>query len=115
MGMIGELACPGMQDAHQPNLATHKARIMGELLGGLCGSPKQQIVNELLVLAGKLAEFSGEGEGQQEVWNGQQQFPLQLEPFFSLFVLALGAMAIAAGVVAVTSFVTSWAVIDLAS
>ena len=95
VGMVGQLAGPGMQDAHQPDLATHKARIASELLGSLCGSPEQQVVNAFLVLAGKLAELCGEGEGQQEVGHGQQQFPLQLEPFFGLFVLALGTMAIA--------------------
>jgi hypothetical protein len=115
VGMVGEVAGSGMQDAHQPNLPTHKARIMGKLLGGLCGSPKKQVVHALLVLAGKLAEFSGEGEGQQEVRNGQQQFLLQLEPFFGSFLLAFGAMTVAAGVVAVTGFVTSWAVIDLSA
>ena len=115
VGMVDELAGPGMQDAHHPNLATHKARIMGKLLGGLCGSPKQQVVHALLVLAGKLAKFSGEGEGQQEIGNRQQQFPLQLEPVFGSFLLAFGAMAVAAGVVAVTGFVTSWAVIDLST
>src|SRR6266508_3097671 len=90
--MVVQLAGPGMQDTHHPNLATHKARIAGEVLGGLCGSPKQQVVNELLVLASNLAELGGEAEGQQEIGNGQEQFALQLETFFSLFMLAFGAV-----------------------
>jgi hypothetical protein len=76
-------------------------------------SPKQQVVHALLVLAGDLAELGREGEGQQEVGNRQEQFPLQLEPVFGSFLLAFGAVAVTAGVVAVTGFVTSWAVIDL--
>ena len=111
--MVDQVAGPGMQDAHHPNLSTHKARITGKLLGGLCGSPKQQVVNALLVLAGDLAELGREGEGKQEVGNRQEQFPLQLEPVFGSFLLAFGAVTVAAGVVAVTGFVTSSAVIDL--
>jgi hypothetical protein len=81
----------------------------------LCGSPKQQVVNALLVLAGKLAEFCGEGEGEEELRNGQQQFPLHLEPFFGLLVLALGAVAVAAGVVAVTGFAAGGTTIHLSA
>jgi len=55
-------------------------------------------------VAGELAQLGGEGEGQQEIRDWQEQSLLEFQPVLGLLVLALGAMAIAAGVIAVADF-----------
>ena len=102
--MVEQVACPGVQHAHHPDLAAHKAWISGQLLGCLGRSAEEQVVDQLLVLAGEQAQFSGKGEGQQEVGDGQEQSLLHFQPGLGLLVLALGAMAVAARVVAVADF-----------
>ncbi len=67
VGMVDQVAGPGMQYAQHPDLPAHKPWVPGQLLGGLGRSAEEQVVDQLLVLAGELAQFRGEGEGQQEV------------------------------------------------
>lgn len=55
MGVVDQVACPGMQYTHQPDLSTHKARILGQLLGSLSRSAEKQSVDQLLVTVGELA------------------------------------------------------------
>ena len=113
MGMVRQVACPGMQHAHQPDLPTHKTRISGQLLCCQSRSAEEQTVDQLLVLAGEFTQLGWEREGQQEVRDGQQQTLLHFQPILGLFVLALGAMAVSAGMIAVTDFSTGGAGIDL--
>jgi len=115
MGVVDQVACPGMQYTHQPDLPTHKARILGQLLGGLSRSAEKQVVDQLLVLAGEQAQFRGERESQQEVRDGQEQSLLHVQPVLGLLVLALGAVAIAARVITVAGFATGEARVNLSS
>ena len=55
VGMVGQVAGPGMQYAQHPDLSAHKPWVSGQLLGGLGGSAEEQVVDQLLVLAGELA------------------------------------------------------------
>ena len=55
MGMIRQVARPGVKDAHQANLPAHEARVLRQLLGGLGGGLKQNMIEQFLVLAGKVA------------------------------------------------------------
>lgn len=70
VGMVEEVAGPGMQYAHHPDLPAHKSWISGQFLGRLGRSTEEQVVNQLLIVAGNLAQFRREGEGQQEVRDG---------------------------------------------
>ena len=63
MGMVDQVACPGMQNPHQSDLSTHKARISGQLLDSLSRSAEEQVVDQFLVLAGEQAQFRRNGEG----------------------------------------------------
>ncbi len=65
--------------------------------------------------AGQGAQLCGQGEGDEEVMSGKQQLLLLFEPFIGLLVLALGAVAVLAGVIAVTLLVALGAVIELAA
>lgn len=115
MGMVDQIARPGMQDAHQADLATHETRIASQDLSGLSRSPEESVIEELLIPFCKDAQFRGDGEGQEKVWHAQQEFLLKLEPFLSSFLLAFGAVAIAAGMITVLNFTTSRASIELST
>jgi hypothetical protein len=70
MGMVVEIARPGLEDADEAELGTDKARVTSELLQGCRGSAEQEIVNQLLVAAGELSQRVGERKGHQEVRHG---------------------------------------------
>ena len=64
VGMVSQIAGPGMQHAHQTNLPSNEAWVARQLLGGFRRRPKQSGVKELLVSAGKDAQLGWDGEGQ---------------------------------------------------
>jgi len=65
--------------------------------------------------AGDRAQLGRQGEGDEEVMSGKQQILLLLEPFIGLLVLALGTVAVLAGMIAVTLLVALGTVIELAA
>jgi hypothetical protein len=70
MGMVVEITGPGLEDTDEAELATHPTGVEGELLQGCRGSTEQEIVNQLLVAAGKFSQGVRESEGHQEVGHG---------------------------------------------
>jgi hypothetical protein len=62
-----------------------------------------------------MAQLCGQGEGDEEVSNGEQQTLLFLQPIIGLFILALGAVPVLAGMIAVTLLIAPGAVIELAA
>jgi len=74
---------------------------------------EQEIVNQLLVAAGELAQGVGQGEGHQKMSDRQEQFLLASQPGGGIVIAALGAVAVLTGVVAVAELVAGGAVIDL--
>jgi hypothetical protein len=70
MGMVVEIAGPGLEDTEEAELATHPTGVEGELLQSRRGSTEQEIVNQLLVAAGEFSQEVGESEGHQEVGHG---------------------------------------------
>ena len=72
MGMVEQVAGPGMHHTYHSNLPAHKSWIPGQFLGCLGRSAEEQAVDQLLVTAGDLAQFGGKREGQQEVRDGQE-------------------------------------------
>jgi len=70
MGMVVEIAGPGLEDTDEAELATHPTGVEGELLQSRRGSTEQEIVNQLLVAAGEFSQGAGESEGHQEVGHG---------------------------------------------
>ncbi len=113
MGMIGQIAGPGMQHSHQTDLASNEARIASQDLSGLSRSTEESVIEELLVSVGKETQLGRDGEGQKEIGHRQQQFLLQLEPFLGFVVLAFWTVAIAAGMIAVLGLVALRAGEDL--
>ena len=104
-----------MQNADQAELSADKTRILGQLLCCRCRGLKEQIIEKGLVRAGERAQSSRDGEGEHEVRDRQQKILLFLQPLLGFVVLALGAMTVAAGVVAVLSLVALRAGIGLST
>ena len=111
--MVGQVASPGVQHAHHPDLAANPTRLLCQLLGCRCRGFEEQIIEQALVRASDLIEASWQGEGEQEVGNRQEQILLLLQPALCIFVLAFGTMAVAAGMVTVLHLLTIRAAIDL--
>ena len=57
VGMVEQVAGPGMEHTYHPDLPAYKSWISGQSLGGLRRSAKEQVVNQLLVTAGDLAQL----------------------------------------------------------
>src|SRR5438552_12642864 len=115
VGMIEELAGPGMQYSNQAHTTSNEPWVLGQLQQGRGGSAKEQVVDRLLMAAGDRSQLGGQGEGDQEVRSGQQQLTLLFEPFIGLLVLALRTVPVLTGVIAVTLLLALGAVIELAA
>ena len=113
--MVSQVAAPGVQHPHHPDLSTDPPWLLCQLLRGRSRCFEEQIVEQSLVRASHLIEAGWQGEGQQEVGNRQQQILLLLQPAPCIFILAFGAMAVAARVVTVLYLLTIWAAIDLSA
>jgi hypothetical protein len=102
-----------MQDANHANPTTNEPGIAGQLLQSGGRSAKEQIVKELLSAPYQSPEVSRQGKGDHEIGYGQQQILLPLQPLSCCPILTFGAMAILAGVIAIPSFVTIQAVVNV--
>ena len=60
MGMVVEMARPGLQDTDEAERATDPTGVAGEFLQGRSGSAEQEIVHQLLVAAAELSQGVGE-------------------------------------------------------
>ena len=67
VGMVRQVACPGVQDADQAECAADETRIMRQLLRGFRRSAKEGRVHKFLVTACEGAELAGQGEGEHKV------------------------------------------------
>jgi len=115
MGMIGEIAAPGVQNAEHADLSTEEARILRQELGGSCGGTEEQIIEQGLMAACQGTQGSRDGEGEHEVGDAQEQVLLSLKPLLGLLVLAFGAVAVAAGMVAVADLVALGTGVELSA
>jgi hypothetical protein len=99
MGMVSELGAPGVQDQCHADARAEVARSGGDRAQRLGGEIEQQAINDLLVGVGDVADEGREGEDHVVVVHGQQVRSPSLEPASRGAALALGAVAVATGVV----------------
>ena len=120
--MVGQVASPGVQYPHHSNLAAHPTRLVCQLLRRRSRCFEEQItlapapsagVEQALVRASDFIKGGRQGEGEQEVGDGQEQILLSFQPALAILMLAFGTMAIAAGMVTVLQLLTVRAAIDL--
>ena len=115
MGVITQITCPGLQDADHAEGADDVFRISGQLLQGLPGSLKEQIVDDLLAAAGKTTQTLRQCEGGHEVGNGEEEVSLLINPAIGLIVLALWTMTVLAGGILVALLLALGAAVSMAA
>jgi hypothetical protein len=99
MGMPVEVLVPGVQNCGEADLGLQALIVPGQLQQGPGRGLKQQIVDEFRVASGQRLEVVGQGDHQVEVPGGQEPLPALGQPPGLLEALALGTVAVAAGVI----------------
>ena len=115
VGMMLEVLAPGVEDGQEADLGPEVLGIGGDLLQGLGGGPEEQAVDDAGVLQGDRAERRREGEDEVEVLDGQEFGLAGLHPVGGGGGLALGAVAVAAGVVGDLPVAAPVALLDVAA
>ena len=101
MGMVAQVALPGMQSPHHTDVATDEPGIFGQFLQCRGRGREQQVVERLLVRAGNGPEFTGQGECHQKVVGRQKTLFLFFDPALGFVLAAFGTAAVAARMVCV--------------
>ena len=96
--MEGVLAGVGVQHRDGAGDPAQLAVVVSEGAQRLPGAAHQQIVDEALVRPGQWPQLRRQGEGDQKVRRGHLLGELAFEPLLTLVVLAVRAVAMAAGV-----------------
>ena len=104
---------PGVQDDDDAELGVPE--VVGEGLQGVGGHAEQQSVEQHGVVKRQCHQRFGQGEDEVEVLDRQQLLLACLDPQGALEGAALGAVAVAAGVVADLDMVAVVALIDVAA
>lgn len=65
VGVVGEIARPGVELGQDAELGTDPLGIVGEVLKGGCSLAQEQVVDGGLVRACEGAQLGGEGEGDE--------------------------------------------------
>ena len=71
--------------------------VLAEGTHRLPATTHEQIIDDVLVRPGQRPEFGGQGEGQQKVLGGHLLLQLTFQPLLTLMMLAVRAVAVAAG------------------
>jgi len=99
MGVVVEVASPGVQDGGDGDLATEEAGIGGEITECAAGRAHEDGVDLLGIVASEQAQGVGDGEDDVEGADGEETLGACSDPAPLGQCLALGAVAVAAGVV----------------
>jgi hypothetical protein len=102
-----------MQDPDQGGFASHPARVGAEPAQALGPGPEQQVIDDFLVTASQATQWGRQGEGHQVIGTGQELGALFFQPSLGLLAMTLGAVPIAAGVIAILERTAVLAAIDL--
>jgi len=115
MGVVAKVAGPGLQDSEDSEGASDVFGIGSEFLQGLLGSLVEQVVEGFLIAADLATQARRQGEGGHEVGDGQKEFSLLTDPAVDQVVLALGTVAVFAGVILVVFLVALRAEVEVAA
>src|SRR5215467_3833477 len=97
--MMPQGLSPGMKQAKEADPGAQALRVGGDLEQGLGSRSKQQVIDDSFVLQRQCRELLRQGKHHMEILDGQQFISARLHPLGSGCSLALGAMAITAGVI----------------
>ncbi len=98
--MQRELLAPGMQNADHTGLCTEVSGVVPKTVECTPGGGKEAVVNGFVLVHGQLVQLGGQGENHMKVRHGQQVLSASCDPLFTFVPLALGAVPVAATVVA---------------
>src|SRR5450432_4692789 len=115
MGMQQQVLSPGMQDHGEANPCPQSSRVASQCQKGGRSCLEQQGVESSRVLEHQGMKQIGQRQHDVEVRNGEQALQASFEPDGSLNCLALGAMAISAGVISDANVPAGTAVLDMAT
>ena len=79
--MIHEVLTPSMENTDHSNRCTEMFWVLCELGECFGDRTEKKIVHDLAVHGYQGIEFRGEGKDHMEILNGQEVFPLRLDPF----------------------------------
>ena len=104
--MVGQGPGPGVQHTQDPDQPADIMRVRGELDERLGRGAEQDVVEVLLVAADERPQLVGHGEDDVKVGDRQEFLPPLFQPGFGVLAVALGATAVAAGVVDIVFLAT---------
>src|SRR3974390_499164 len=99
VGVMQQVLPPGMQDAEEADFGSQVLGIAGDGEQRLRCSAEENAINRFLIVEREAGNLLGKREDDMEVFDRQQFCPPALQPSCPLRVLALGTVAVAAGVV----------------
>ena len=113
--MVHQRLAPGVQHGDEADISAEMLRVGGDGLEGSCGGSEQGAIDFALVLQCQRREFCRQGEDDVEIGDRQQILAAVFQPLRALLRLALGTVAIAAGVVRYAQLTAGIAGIDVAA
>jgi len=115
MDVPPEVLLPGVQYQREARCSAQPARVGGERIQRVRRRAKQQLVQRARIKSGQPVEGVGQGEHQMEVRHRQQLPPPRREPRLLGARLALRAVTVAAGMVAVAQHAAVVAALDMSA
>jgi hypothetical protein len=115
VGMKQQILPPGVQDGEEAELCAEMFGIGAKGEQGFRGGAEQNTVKNVLIVEGEFGDLFGQREDDVKVFDRQQFGLPAFKPLGARPTLALGAMAISAGVVGVTRVLTVVALFDVAA
>ena len=95
--MIIQSARMGVQYADGAGLALQLRIVPGEGFEGLPTATDHQVIECALMLPSQRTQFFGQGEAQQKILGRHLFFDLPFQPLLAFMMLAMGTVAMAAG------------------
>src|ERR1700751_5189777 len=99
MGMKLEFLVPSMEHAEEADLGAEMSGVASDFEKSFCAGPKQQTIDDFLVLQSQRSQLRGQGEDDVDIGRGQQFTTTRRDPAFARTGLTLRAVSVATTVV----------------
>lgn len=99
MHMVAQLLVPGMEDLDDARLCAQVFLIRSQFQEGFCTASVEEAVKKVLVAVNERVQFMGEGEDHVEIRRVDNLRPAPVHPDLLKDDLAVGAAAVAAGII----------------
>src|ERR1700751_365504 len=99
MGVKLEFLVPRMEHAAEADLGAERSGVASDFEKSFCAGPKQQTIDDFLVLQSQRSQLRGQGEDDVDIGRGQQFTTTRRDPAFARTGLTLRAVSVATTVV----------------